>query len=349
MKIGFRLKYQKSDGAFVAFRVADLVQGLGYDVEFSSTLRKTANVHPGWDRYLNRNAKLDYYRWVQSGMSHVFFIGTASGPEIMAAKKSKVKTILIALWDEIEQSDVPALRLLDDIICPNNKTLQLLKLKENLENLHHVPWDPGVPLTQENRELDPQRLGLIWPLDGSQSTHQEPKFLPIAETILKQCPNVWMTITYSSLMPAQGVKELRRLYQSGDGRVELVRNPSWDKHQLLFGQHDITIWPTLIESVGLIGLCSLYMGTPVFAFDHPVVGEMVKDGKSGILVPCELQPNWLGVPFVKPDYQEFGQYLIKTAQDTKTLNELRGWTFVGLKERREVFNTRMGKILTLAE
>lgn len=345
MKIGFRLKYQRSDATYVAFRLADFVQSLGFDIEFSSTLRKTSNVHANWDRYLNRNTKVDYYHWVQTGLSHIFFIGDVNGPELLAAKKSGAKLILICLWDEIEQDSVDALPLFDHIICPNHKTLQLLKSKLNLENLLHIPWDPGVPLTQENRDIDPKRLGLLWPLDGSQSTHQEPKFLPVAETVLKQCPNVWMTITYSSLMPPQGIKELRRLYQAGDGRVELIRNASWDKHLLLFGQHDITIWPTLIESVGLIGLSSLYMGAPVFAFDHPIIGEMIKDGKSGILVPCELQPNWLGVPYVKPNYQEFGQYLVKATQDTKTLNEMQSWTFVGLKERREIFNTRLEKLV----
>ena len=347
MQIGFRLKYQRSDATFAAFRVADFAQGLGYDISFSSTLRQLPSVHAGWDRYLNRNAKADYYRWVQSGLSHVFFVGEVNGAELMAAKKTEAKCILICLWDELEQTASDALPLFDTIVCPNVKTLKLLKSKLNLENLLHVPWDPGVPLTQENRDIDPKRLGLLWPLDGSQSTHQEPKFLPIAESVLKQCPNVWMTITYSSLMPAQGVKELRRLYQLGDGHVELVRNASWDKHLLLFGQHDMTIWPTLIESIGLIGLSSLYMGSPIFAFNHPVIAEMTREGKNGILVPCELQPNWLGVPYVKPNYQDFGQYLVRAAKDTKALDEMRGWTFVGLKERREAFSTEMEKLLEL--
>lgn len=344
MTIGFRLRYQKSDDTIVAFRIAEFVQNLGYDVSFIST-QKAANVHTVWDKYLHREAKIDYYRWTTL-MSHIYYIGYVHGGEVIAAKKAGAKTILVCLWDEIEHDQVDALELFDTIICPNHKTYQLLKQRLSLENLEHIPWDPGVPLTQEQREINPDRMGFIWPLDGSQSVHQEPKFLHTIETVLKKCPNVWMTVTYSSTMANQGVKELRRLYQVGDGKIELVRNPTWDRHQLLFGHHDLTIWPTLIENVGLIGLSSLYMGVPVLAFDHPVIGEMIKDGRSGILIPCELRSNWFNVPYVKPDYQQFGQAIIKISQDAKKLSDMRGWTVIGLKERREIFNTRMARLLS---
>ncbi|NIN63605.1 MAG: hypothetical protein GTO63_02585, partial [Anaerolineae bacterium] len=58
-----------------------------------------------------------------------------------------------------------------------------------------------------------------------------------------------------------------------------------DRQELIFGHHDLTLWPTLVESAALVGLTSLSMGAPVIAFDHPVVGDVIKDGRNGVLIP----------------------------------------------------------------
>src|SRR4029077_3068891 len=174
-----------------------------------------------------------------------------------------------------------------------------------------------------------------------------PKFVPVMENVLQKCPNTWLTIAYSSLLPATGVKELRNLAHSAEGRVELVRNTSWEKHMLLYGRHDLTVWPSLIESTGMVGLCSLAMGTPVIAFDHPAIGEIIRNGKNGELVPCELKSNWLGVPYVESDYSAFGKQLIALINSFQRIIQMREWTSTGLKDRQEQFLHRFSKLLSI--
>jgi glycosyltransferase involved in cell wall biosynthesis len=146
-------------------------------------------------------------------------------------------------------------------------------------------------------------------------------------------------------MTPAALKDLRRLVQLGNGRVELFKGPSWEKHHLLFGQHDLVVWPTLFEDVGLIGLGSIYMGTPVLAFDMPLIGEYLKDGVNGVLVPCDLDYRWPGAAQVTPNYRVFGEYLESMLDRPEYLTKLRQSVHTGVQSRRDTFFTRWQKLL----
>jgi hypothetical protein len=343
-RVGLRLHYQKTDAVYMAFRVAELAQSLGFDVEILPRNKPSA-IHPAWDKNVFRHSGIDYYTWIKEGVSRIVFFGQAAPNELQAAQKAGVKTILVVLWDQIEIEDTNLYHLFDGIVCPAKKVARLLADKMGLDNICCVPWDPGIPITNDYREIDIRKVTLLWSLDGSQCVHQEPKFISVVENLLASHSNTFITITYNNILPPKGVTELKKLIEYGDGRVNLVSNPSIDRHMLMYGQHDLTIWPSLIESVGLVGLSSLYMGTPVIAFNHPLVSEIVKDGKNSELVPCDLQLNWLGVPYVQPNYAIFGRQLSRLVENPEKLSQMREWTSSGLRERQDLFQDRWAKLL----
>lgn len=333
MKVGLRSPYQRCDATFIALRVARVAQEMGYAVEIMPRDKPASSLFPNWDRVVLRNPKLDYLQWLESGMSYLIYTEPPVKEELTACARLGIRTIYLALWDHITEADAKILHHFTRVVCPARCCKKLIVDRLGLSNVMACVWDPGTPVTQDLREVDPGRVGVLWPVGGDLSI----SFLGSFETFLKKCLHVWATIVYTSDLAAGTVRELRRLSLAMDGRLELIKDPLWDRLQIIYGRHDLTIWPVTSESLGLVGLCSIHMGTPVLAFDHPLIGEIVADGKNGILVPCNLKYNWLEVPSVDPDYSLFGEHLARTAADAPLLTHLRRTTTNGLYRRRKQF------------
>jgi glycosyltransferase involved in cell wall biosynthesis len=336
MRVGIYCHYGRSEATQAALQAARVAAEQGHDVTVLPR-EKNSFSNQQWDKHLVRG-KSSPWEWLRSGLDYVVCDGLAS-PEFLAnARKNNVKTYLICLWDELDESHLRRLADYDRVVFPSRKALSLVKERTELTNLSHVLWDAGMPVTRNPYELDPARVGVVWPLEGSQPQRQEPKFLPVIENLMSRCPNAFVTVVYGQL-PAAGQKDLKRLVQVAEGRLEVMRDLPQDRQQYLYGRHDLTVWPSLVESAGLTGLASLFMGTPVVAFDHPVVGDVVKDGVNGVLVPCELDYNALGIPFVQPDYKLFARTLVELVKDPPRLTKLRHGASVGLAARRDRFST----------
>ena len=62
-------------------------------------------------------------------------------------------------------------------------------------------------------------------------------------------------------------------------RVKRIPDPGGEKRWLIYGQHDLTIWLSTIESYGLPGLISLAMGTPVIGYGAPIISEILSPAR----------------------------------------------------------------------
>lgn len=345
MKVGFSLDWSKNDATQMVLHVAQVALDIGCDIEFYPRERP-ATVHPFWDRFVLREKRGRFDEWLTTGgLDHLIYTHVPLAKELKQVKDNHIKVSLIVLWDSLEEGHLDDLMLFDFIICPGKSSLKLLSHRTGLPNLLIIPWDTGVPITFEPRPVSADRIGIIWPLEWQQVKRQEDKFILVAEQLLEFCPNVWITITYSSNIPSNFLRDLRRMVIYGNGRAEVMHSMSLDKQELLFGYHDLTLWPSLIESAALVGLTSLAMGTPVIAFDHPVAADAIKDGRNGVLVPCEIEPIGIGGAKVKPDYSLFGRKITEVVNDIKLLEHLRQNSVVGLRERREVFTSKWKDLL----
>jgi glycosyltransferase involved in cell wall biosynthesis len=341
VNVGFHIRYERSDATYMVFQMARRVLELGFDVEILP-VETPQVVHPHWDKYVLKSNRTTYWDWVKRGhLSYVIFNEVPRVEWLQAAMAEGLKCYLLCFWENIREEDIPVLPVFTNVICPSRNVQRLLVDRLNLTNSMYIPWDPGVPITHEDRLVDAERIGVFWPLSDSQCYHQEFDMVPIVSDVMRACPQMYLTVTYSSNMPETGVKTLKNLYNLADGRAELMKNLSWEKEQLLFGKHDLTIWPTRMENVGLVGLSSVYMGTPVMTFDHPLVGEFIRDGRNGLLVPCELRYNFLGVPYVEADYRVFANALVNLVRDPEKIDQLRETVTHGLAARRETHRSTL--------
>lgn len=346
MKVGFSLDYGKNDATQMGLHVAQVALDAGCDVEIYTPPTQRVPVHPFWDRFLVREKRGQFDEWlVTSGLDHLIYMHIPPTKEIKRVKDGHIKVSLVVLWDSLEEEHLDSLILFDSVICPGKSSLKLLSHRVGLPNLSIIPWDTGVPITFEPRPISADRIGIIWPLEWQQAKRQEEKFALVAEQLLELCPNVWITITYSDNIPGNFLRDLRRMVIYGNGRAEVMHSTSLDKQELLFGYHDLTLWPSLTESAALIGLTSLAMGTPVISFDHPVAADAIKDGRNGVLVPCEIETIGIGGAKVKPDYPLFGRKITEVVNDIKLLEHLRQNSIIGLRERREIFTSKWKDLL----
>jgi glycosyltransferase involved in cell wall biosynthesis len=112
---------------------------------------------------------------------------------------------------------------------------------------------------------------------------------------------------------------------------------------LLYGYSDIVLWPAEIEGFGLVGIESIYMGTPVVAYDIPPMSNIITNGVNGMLVPCDDGGSKGGVMYAEPNPSEF----IKVATDA--INEkilaLNKNTKVGRRSVRSMFYSQWKKLI----
>jgi glycosyltransferase involved in cell wall biosynthesis len=344
VKVGFRVPYRRGEAVTLCLQVAQLAYGRGYDVEFASPCQPE-KVDPFWDRTLVTR-DMEFEDWVGMGVEYVVYTHQPSPAELRAVKRHGVKPIMLACWELLDEAKLRDLASFHQVVCPTKATHKLLEHRLGSANLAYIPWDSGLPFTSDDRETDRNRVGVFWPLAGGQQPRQEKRFLQVLSHLVESRPNAWVTVTYSSDLPSDWLRDLKRLATFADGRLELLKDVETNEHELLYGRHDLTLWPSLVESVPLVGLASLSMGVPVVGFDHPVIGEVVKDGRNGRLIPCGLTSDVVGVPRVEPDYQAFGRTLVELVGDPVALSNLRHQTKFGLPHRREAFQQAWDKLFT---
>jgi glycosyltransferase involved in cell wall biosynthesis len=344
--VGIYSQYQKCDATLLTLRVASHCRLSGYSVEYLP-LRSVEPVHPEWDRTAYRHGDLSYHSWIGRKLSHIFWTEAPSPEYLRASRAFGSKNILLVEWESLDKSSLPSYKLFDRLVCPSWATATLVADKLKLKNICYVPWDSGLAQVASPTPRDYGQVKLFWSLWGSQAERQSPEILDVFDKLLAAYPGVRLTVSYSVGSLARQIEDaLGKLRTRYDGKVLLSKDKSLEQQLLTIPSHDLVVWPSLIESAGLLGLQSLSMGVPVFAFNYPLFHEFLKDGRNAILVPCELNYNRLGVPYIDPSaYRVFGLQLAEVVQKPVVLRRLRDNTISGLSDRREKFSRALDAVL----
>lgn len=338
MRVGFHVTYQKCDATLLALRTARHFRDMGYAVEILPR-GSAVPVQPAWDRHALANRDARFPLWVkQKYLTHVIWTEPPQRSEIALARKAGAVPLLLVSWDRLTREELSVCKLFHKLLCPSWLATTLLHDKLGMTNVLYVPWDVGVPFSLNSHPPTESSIKLFWPLWGSQARRQEPAVLGPLQEVLAAYPHVSLTVSTSGGVPRDFLRGLEKASRRFTGRLDFLRAANIDKHILAVGRHDLTVWPTLVESAGLAGLHSLSMGVPVLAFDYPLNAEFLRDGKNALLVPSEVRYNSLGVPHVDPDYAKFGRYLADAVTNPRHLLVMRQRVLQGMRDRREQFS-----------
>lgn len=340
MTVGFHLNYQRTDECFTALQLARALEQLGHDVSILPA-GKAGVVDAHWDGRVLRGGKKDYLSWL-SGLSHVVFAEAPPPEMVLSAQSGNVRSVLLLQWNTLTERDIQSAVRFDKVIAPSRSVYKHLRAFPAFDgvDVSCVPWDVVSPFTRSDHVVDPTRIGIAWDLNGSQAFVQDSSSLGTLRELLK-LPYVYATVLHEGRLLRQHQEALAQLHQAAEGRLELLKSPSWERRMLTLAAHDFTIWPSLSENAGLVGLMSLTVGTPVVAYDHPVCGEVVRDSVNGILVPCELEYNWFCVPSAVPNEPAFLEQAMRLACSPSLVTHLRGRAHHKLDKRRRVFQDQI--------
>lgn len=341
MRIGFHLRYKDNDHGQAAVRLAEYARSRGHDVAFHTTGPRVPRVHPTWDRLVETEADRPFLSWVREVQTLVS-IEPVSEAHFSGAAKNGAKIVVLASWDTVQEPLKGCYQMADLVVCPSTQGTDLLREALDLKNCVHVPWDNGLPATRKSGPIDPSRVKVLFPFHGWQGGVTNPDILNVVWRALHKCPFVDVTVTYNpKSFNTTGFKAIRRIGHkfgpSGQFRALSDKDLARGDVLMLYARHDLVAWAAEQEGLAMVGLDALAMGTPVLAYDVAPQNEYLHDAKNAVLVPCDLQYNWLGVPWVKPDTEAFEEHLRGVLAEADRLGELRRFTRFGMATRRERF------------
>lgn len=346
MKIGFDIQYKPRDVVYAALRLSDSLKSMGYETTLFSKVKRNHTYGCEWDSMVVTPYETDYEHWLAS-ITHIIWPAPPNKDTVAKAGKNVV-TIALAPWDCLPSYTKKSFKLCAHTVATCRENYDILKSDFGLTNVVLAEWDSPIPSTRKAKGvLEGSRPKVLVPVHSSQGLRCDLDAL--FEVVIRlghECPDADITLSYSpKCVPWHITNEIRKFLHrnAGNPRIKSVQDsPSCVGSLLLYGESDIVIWPAEIEGFGLVGIESLYMGTPVIAYDIPPISGIITNGVNGALVPCRRSTAG-GSTYAQPNPDAF----VAVAADAinNNLSELGKHTKVGRKTKRSKFNATWKKII----
>lgn len=332
MRIGIATRYFPHESTYVAIRLAELLQQLGHDVSLESATASPVKLDCPWDSRLISSR--DFASWMAT-VDSVIWTHVPYSQELNAVKAAGRSTFVIPSWVELRPVHRKILQRADGVLCPHAAAAHVLSRWPSVRSFL-VEWDCGTPITQRAGLLSQESISAVVPLyDDEGSLYAG--LLDQLVRILNVMPQVKFTLAYNrSRIQSSVLRRLRGIHKRFGDRCAAACGVPYRNQAMLYGRHDLTVWPARGTNIGLTGLNSLAMGTPVLCWQSPPLAEIVSPS-AGQRVSCGLRMNELGVTEAEPDFCRFGIELQLLLSNPDRILLMQQSTAAALFERRNNF------------
>jgi glycosyltransferase involved in cell wall biosynthesis len=362
MTIGLCMRYQKHDSTFAGLSVASYLKGRGISFSIRAAGWRARHVDPDWDErvaggttcfhkwaldrkaHSHRKMWRAYQRWIQQH-SQILWTEPPQDKELFFALRHGRHTVLWTSWDRIRAEDDWALNMVDVLAVPTEEQRNLIRRRWKIKDVHVIPWDPLLPITRKRSVAKDGLVRIFMSIYGSQLDRVGLGSVLALSKVIRTNANVRATIACSKGLSAFTRREFRALKRLHGDNMIFLNDCPWHEQVMAIAHHDLTLWPTLTDGLGLVGITSLYMGTPVFSFNIPPVSEVLSAGVNSVLLSCKKEVDWAGVIHASPDHRKFEDALRTLCGDVNRLAELTAHTHKTLVKNRDAFMTGMAKVL----
>ena len=316
MKIGFDVQYKPHDAVYAALRLADSFKIIGYETTLFSNKIPKHHYGCNWDSIVKTPKDMSYEEWL-SDISHIIWPVPPSREVVQKVGKSIV-TIALAPWDCLPGYIRSSFKICAHVVSPCLDNTNTLQKEVNIRDASTIQWDSPIPITKKEASdinLDAPRI--LVPLHSSQGLRCDLDSLyEILIGIQAKLPNVVITISHSpKSMPWSCKKSLAKFITKHKSIKLVIDETTCTSSLILYSKHDLVLWPAEIEGFGLVGIESLYMGTPVIAYDVPPISNIITDGVNGRLVPCNCGGSKGGVMYAEPNPEAFIEVVVNAIKD----------------------------------
>lgn len=340
MRLAICTKYSHCEETYAAIRVAAWAESRGIEVEMVTVTDRTSRVDDHWDRAVRRLRPVQLAGWLLH-YDAVVWTYLPAAATLHTLQAQRIKLLLIAFWRAFKPAHANRYNDFDVIVTPSDAASQLLETMWNVQHTCPIPWDAGLPITIKDA-VPSGNIRVLFPLMDQTPNKTEMTAIHLIDRMLR-ATDVHVTVAYTpSQVRSAGLRLLHQM--SGARDVSIQRSPTLAQRPFLFYNHDLTVWPTHEEDIGLVGLQSLAMGTPVVTFEVMPLPEFLLPDNS-ITVPCAYRYSDAGVPIANPDYNMFEDRLLSIINDPDSIYRMRLHTAQGLRERQQNFEESWDRIL----
>jgi hypothetical protein len=211
------------------------------------------------------------------------------------------------------------------VVTPCLENSATVRKESNIRDVSTIEWDSSIPMTRKDSEdVDVSKPKVLIPLHSSQGLRCDLESLfQIISGVQSKCPQADITVSYSAKGSPWEVKRALSKYIKSNRNIKSVTAE--------------------IEGFGLVGIESIYMGTPVVAYDVPPMSNIITNGVNGMLVPCDAGGSKGGVMYAEPNPSEFISVAANAINDR--LLALNKNTKVGRRSVRSMFYSQWKKLI----
>ena len=341
-KTGIVTRWQWHEATYAAIRIADCIQQAGGDVSILPTNYVPGVLDTPWQSEIVTGCRLT--EWA-ADCDQVVFTHCPSLVQQKWMRSCKKRAICLPLWHELELQDLTELMQCDLVIATSDAFADWLR-QVAIPSLR-LSWDAGLPLTAKSSVAGPA-IRVLWPLYAEAVNRVTATACEILHRAMRMQPAMTLTILMSAAtLSGQARHSLRKFQRDyGAARLQLVASTTLLSRQLAYMQHDLTFWPTIAESLGLVGLTSVALGTPVVTYGVPPITELLPQS-SAWHVPVKLQYSSVRAPYAVHGERAMDTLMQSLAAEPEQIWEKQRSVLHGLSERRTTFDEVLGRALLL--
>ena len=338
-RFGICTRYAQHELTHAAIHFAELALNFGIPTTLYSADPIDQNVSSLWDhKVITSKSKENYVEWIFEA-THILWMTPPAISEVKWAKARGVATWWFVAWDELLPRHQEIAQKVSRIISPYDcVTRAIQQTWGNKIRFAELAWDTGLPITIKQDLVDPPWINVLFPLMDSQAKRSDQRIINIIANILKGNDKVKATVVTGTNWNLAAKDLLKWLKKTYPDRVTLINASANLKRCKMYAAHDLTVWSSKYEGIGTVGIDSLCMGTPVFAWNTSPQNEYLYDGKNALLVQAAVKDNWLGVPEIVPSWQNFEDALSRLLQSEDRLAKIRKFSSYELDKRRVDFH-----------
>jgi len=345
-RLGIVTRYFQHEVTQAAIHLAEVAEHISMRPTILARRVCRKEVSPYWDNRVINERKAEFNEWALQ-CSHIIWTAPPRAYELAWTKDHGIETILLAIWDELTAKHEVSAQMFDSIVFPYNCAANAVckawggtgtEWRPRL-----APWDVPIPLG-ESRPL-PDTLTVFVPLFDSQPSRSSLPVFNVMEAIVRAMPEVHFIVASGTRWALRATRWMRRLCKIYPGRFRWVKQPNRLQRLSLYGASQLTLWPAVREGLALVGLASLCMGVPVVAWDIPPQNEYLHQNKNALLLPCDIQENWLGVPEAVVNWETMLADTLSLLQNRQLLQRMRLQTRIGLDARKQEFQASWESVL----
>jgi len=333
MQVGICTKYTHSEPTYAAIRLATELATQGAEVSLYNPWSLRELIDRNWDEHVLSAKVARFTDWARYQQC-LIWTTVPHCEQLDWATQNKIRTIVLAIWHELDKESMASLRMADIVLSPTIACHAYLR-RHGIEHSVHIPWDCGQPFCRKPQTHTPAAPAVLLPLWDGNARRHEATLVDIVSRALQQNTHASVTVAYNSstIAPhsAHLFKQMRRLHPE---RLQLLRGVEPSQRFRLFQQHDLALIPSHYESLCLTQLQSIALGTPVVGFHITPVDEVLTDFNA-VIVGCSQSQGFLQRN--NPNYEELDAKLTTILQTPRQLRALQQSTPYTTFSRREAF------------